>query len=43
MCQEAESYTGPYSYNRLPEALKQNKTIGTFKKKLEILFISYNE
>ena len=28
MCQQAVSYTGPHSWNRLPEALKQIKTIG---------------
>ena len=27
-----DDYTGPHSWNRLPEALKQIKTIGTFKK-----------
>ena len=43
MCQQAVSYTGPHSWNRLPEALKQIKTIGTFKKKLKIHFISKYE
>ena len=29
MCQQATSYTGPHSWNRLSEALKQIKTIET--------------
>ena len=43
MYQQAVSYTGPQSWNRLPEALKQIKNIETFKKKLNIHFISKNE
>ena len=33
MRQKAVSYTGPHSWNRLPEALRQMKTIGTLKKR----------
>ena len=29
MCQQAVSYTGPHSWNRLSETLKQIKTNGT--------------
>ena len=43
MCKHAVSYTGPHSWNRLPEAIKQIKTIGIFKKKLKIQFISNYE
>ena len=43
MCQKAVSYTRPHSWNRLPEALKKMKNIGTFKKKLKNHFISKYE
>ena len=45
VCQQAVSYTGPHFWNRLPEALRQIKTIETLKKKkkLKIHFISKYE
>ena len=39
MCQKAASYTGPHAWNLLPEALKQSKAFGGFKKKLNMQII----
>ena len=43
MCQQAVSYIGPHSWNRLSEALKQIKIIETIKKKLKTHFINIYE